>query len=177
MRVEVIHPHEIVTLVTGDRVWDNLETVVTVFSGFEPNTVVVHGYAKGADTVADVVAQEMGFRVVRCPAHWRHNERKVVEVWGPCPIDCTQVIGRPAGNIRNRWMLDNYHPGSVVGFHDHIMNSKGTKDMLTYAQQKNVPTILYNSKGERFFDPPLTKRTRQANLRTVAESDLFFDFS
>lgn len=174
MKIEQLAPHEKVVLVTGDRDWDDLETVVTVFSEFTPNTVVVHGYANGLDTIADVVARDMQLRVIPCPAHWRHNERKCVEVWGPCPVDCCEVVGRPAGVLRNHMMYDAYHPAVVHGFHNNILNSKGTRDMLKYSMKRNTPSWLHTSRGEQILNPTLTKPRESKKLQNIEENDWFY---
>ena len=158
MKRESIAPYERVILVTGDRKWSKLEYVAEwidrTFRWYE-HPVLVHGYADGLDTVAGVAAQLLGYRVVRCPAHWRHNERRCVEVWGPCEDDCRECEGRAAGAIRNHAMLDTYHPVIVVGFHENIQESKGTKEMLNYAQKKYVETELHDGSGKVARNPKL----------------------
>jgi hypothetical protein len=151
--VEPIASTERVVLVTGDRKWTSLETVVAALSPLASNTVVVHGYARGADTIAMVVAQELGFRHIPVPAHWRHNEEKCVEVWGECPPDCEEVVGLSAGMIRNHKMFDNYHPELIIGFHDNIIVSKGTKGMIKYGRKKNCPVLLFLSNGHTITNP------------------------
>jgi hypothetical protein len=153
MIVEHIDRYERVVLVTGDRKWTHIETVVTALSSFASNTVVVHGYADGADTVAEVVANAMGLRTVRCPAHWRHNDPKCVKVWGECPPDCEELVGHPAGMIRNQKMYDSYYPELILAFHDNIDKSRGTKAMIKYSRKKGTRVLLHKSDGEVTENP------------------------
>lgn len=175
MIVEVLPDDAYIVLFTGDREWLHVEPVARAMETLPSNTVVVHGWAKGLDTVADIVANAMGFRVIRCPAHWRHNEPKCVKVWGHCPVDCKELEGRPAGAIRNHKMYDTYHPVKVIGFHENILESKGTKEMLKYAQKKNCETWLYTRDDDPIQNPRLTK-PRESNKLPKSSADLFFKF-
>lgn len=136
-----------IILVTGDREWDNLELIYNVLSEYGHDTTLVHGYARGADSCAHVAGEALGFHVIRCPAHWRHNEAKWMEVHGPCDVGCDNVEGRPAGAIRNRYMLHTYSPDIVLAFHDDLARSRGTKDMVMVARKANVPVKHYSGQG------------------------------
>jgi hypothetical protein len=59
-------------------------------------THVIHGDARGADTVADAWATSRGIQVVRCPANWSYH-------------------GKSAGHIRNSAMV-GLEPDLVVAF-------------------------------------------------------------
>jgi hypothetical protein len=176
MFIETLPDDAFVVLVTGDRNWTDLLTVATRLSQLPSNPVIVHGWAVGLDTVVDVVAHELGFRVIRCPAHWRHNEKKCVEVWGVCDVDCKEIVGRAAGAIRNHFMFDKYHPKIVLGWHDNIQESKGTKEMLTYAQKRGAETWLYSTHSEPIQNPPLTKRAKSGKILPMLPESLF-DFN
>jgi hypothetical protein len=176
MLIEQLPENAYVVLVTGDRLWTDLASVAHRLQTLPPETVIVHGYAKGLDTIVDVVARELGFRVIRCPSHWRHNDPKCVEVWGACPEDCAEVVGRPAGMIRNHKMLDSYHPRLVLAFYDNIIDSKGTKGMLKYAQKKKVENWLYTSSGEIIQSPPLTTPRRSRTFKKKPLVDTFFEW-
>ena len=116
-------------LVTGDRNWTNVLRVREVLATLPPDTVLVHGAARGADTIAETVAKSLGFTILRYPAQWKK-------------------FGRPAGPIRNREMLDkNKDIDIVIGFHNDIENSKGTKDMLDYAKSRGKRCVLYTEEG------------------------------
>jgi hypothetical protein len=141
--------------VTGDRKWTDFDTVATVLLNYGPDHTLINGYARGLDILADEIAREIGMQVIACPAHWRHDIKEWVRFYGPCLPDCKEVIGKAAGVIRNRFMMDTYKADIVLGFHDDILSSKGTKDMLTYARKKGVPSVLYTSRGEVIPNPKL----------------------
>ena len=134
-------------LVTGDRNWDNLYVMYDVLKTLPTDTTLIHGYADGADMCAHVIGQELGFIVIPCPAHWSCNNKRWREVYGPCDHPCHHVSGRPAGAIRNRYMLRTHVPDLVLAFHDNIKESKGTKDMVQIAMAAHVPVTLYTYKG------------------------------
>jgi hypothetical protein len=111
-------------LVTGDRHWTNIEAVVRELTKLPGDSIIVHGDARGADTIAGVVAEALGFEVRAFPASWN-------------------VFGRSAGPIRNRHMLYVEHRHDepidlVIAFHDDIENSRGTKDMLGVAKDASI---------------------------------------
>lgn len=164
-----------ITLVTGDREWTNIDVMVTALTPLPSSTVIVHGYATGADTIADIVGRELGFRVVRCPAHWRHHETKCVEVWGRCPEDCQEVVGRPAGQIRNQVMYNTYQPNIVFGFHNNITISKGTKGMLKYAQRRGTDSVLFTEHSSPEWNLPLTTASQSRKI-PKSSADTFFSF-
>lgn len=167
MVIEPIPHGNVVVIATGDRYWDNVEIVVNVLSQYSSNTIFVHGYADGADCTVDVVAQELGFKTIRCPAHWRHNAPRWVEVHGTCPTGCKEVTGRPAGVIRNQWMLSTYRPWlmEVIGFHDNISESKGTRDMIQRAIKSQFNVTLYTTRGDVIKNPSLTKQNKSINIK------------
>lgn len=129
-------------LVTGDRDWTDPNLVWNVLNGYwEPQSafVVIEGGATGADAAAERWAQLQGRDhplVVHepYPAHWKHLPS--------CPPDCKEVVGKPAGILRNRKMLKVGQPDVVLAFHDHLEVSKGTKDMMNIADAAAVPVIL-----------------------------------
>lgn len=125
-----------VILVTGDRHWqmddDNQGgTVQAALHGYRShNPVIVHGAAKGVDSIADYYAQVYGYEVRPHPANW-------------------DKYHRAAGPIRNTEMLDEENPNLVLAFHDDIVGSKGTKNMVNQAIKRGIPTILHRSDGTR----------------------------
>ncbi len=74
-------------------------------------TELIHGAARGADTLADEWAKENGIKVSAYPADWEKHKKA-------------------AGPIRNQKMLDDAKPEAVVAF----PGGSGTKDMLLRAQ-------------------------------------------
>ena len=79
------------------------------------NTVIIHGWAKGADTMADRWAFTNNIKVKRHAANWNK-------------------YGKAAGPIRNGVMLKTEKPDLVVAFPGDI----GTADMVTQAKAARV---------------------------------------
>jgi hypothetical protein len=46
-------------------------------------------------------------------------------------------------------MLDVETPNLVLAFHDDIVGSKGTRDMVNRAVKLGIPIILHDSYGKR----------------------------
>ena len=146
-----------IILVTGDRNWDDIELMWDVLSLYDTTTTLVHGYASGADSIAHVIGLELGFVVVPCPAHWRHNTPKWVEVYGRCDIGCEHVSGAAAGAIRNRYMLRTHRPRRVLAFHNDLSQSKGTRDMVNISRLAGIHTEHYTRNGlKSTFNESLT---------------------
>ena len=123
-------------LVTGDRAWSNAAVVREVLSEFPPDTLVIHGAARGADTIAGHVATELGFTVRAFPADWAK-------------------LGKGAGPARNAQMLKEGKPDEVVAFHDRLWDSTGTKDMILRAVKARLPVRLFSSEGAKPLPPEL----------------------
>jgi SLOG family YspA-like protein len=124
-------------LVTGDRNWslDNacqaevIENLMKNYYEVGQPVRIVHGAARGVDSMADYYAVEYSLEVVRYPAEW-------------------DQYGRAAGPIRNRQMLDE-KPNLVVAFHDDLRASKGTKDMVNQALKAGITVVHIMSDGTR----------------------------
>jgi hypothetical protein len=112
-------------LVCGDRNWEDYEAIARELCPVRPS-VVIHGAARGADSIAGEIAEEMGVRVEDYLAEW-------------------DKFGRAAGPIRNQQMLDEGKPDLVLAFHPDISKSKGTADMVRRAQKAGVPTKVFSS--------------------------------
>lgn len=106
-----------VVLICGDRRWTDESIIIRELSQLPEDTVIVHGNCRGADNMSDAIAKRMGFTVKRFPANW-------------------DMYGRAAGPIRNRKMFDTSQPDLVIVFHKNVSGSKGTLDMVTYANAK-----------------------------------------
>lgn len=80
-------------------------------------TIIVHGAAGGADSMAGEFAKEFGINEVRMPADWAKH-------------------GRSAGPIRNRQMLA-LNPDAVIAF----PGGRGTGHMVGIARARGIPVI------------------------------------
>lgn len=106
-------------LVTGDRNWTDWDTIRCELAKLPsgPDTVLIHGDADGADTIADTIGREMGFTVLPFPANWNRYKRG-------------------AGPRRNSQMLGQGKPDMVLAFHPDLSKSKGTRDMVQKAEAR-----------------------------------------
>ncbi len=116
-------------LICGSRNWKEEDVlqeyrIETYIKTLPSNTVVIHGAAPGADMVADRVARERGHTVIEFEAKW-------------------DLYGDSAGPIRNQRMLDVGKPDRVAAFHEDIVNSKGTKDMIDRARKAMLPIEVF----------------------------------
>lgn len=111
-------------LVCGSRDWRDRNAIYLTLL-CEPNrqgwgdmpVMVIHGGARGADSLADDVANELGYHVRSYPAEW-------------------EIHGKAAGPIRNRRMLAEL-PDLVVAFGD----GRGTNDTVSEAERRNIPVM------------------------------------
>ena len=109
-----------IVLVTGSRYWTNRQTIHDTLKELPKDTLIIQGGARGADTLAREVAEELGLEVKTFKAEW-------------------DKYGRSAGPIRNQRMLDETHPSLVLVFHSDIEHSKGTKDMVERVRKTAIP--------------------------------------
>lgn len=112
-------------LVYGGRTYDNRTRVFAELDAIHretPVTLVVHGAATGADTLAGLWAKERGVRPDPYPAAWDDLQATVV-----------RAVRRPdgsfynaaAGNNRNLLMMTQGKPDIAVEF----VGDRGTRDM------------------------------------------------
>jgi hypothetical protein len=113
-------------LVCGSRTYTDAATLRFVLSAWtfgRENVTIIHGAARGADTLADQWATEEAIPVERYPADWK---------WG-----------KAAGPIRNKQMLAEGRPDLVVAFLDKPLNqSRGTWNMVKLAKAAGVPVHI-----------------------------------
>lgn len=85
------------------------------------NTRVISGHARGADTLGERLAGEMGWGLDVFPADWG-------------------TYGNRAGPIRNAQMLREGKPDMVVAFRGP--NSRGTQNMINQAEKAGIETRI-----------------------------------
>lgn len=105
-------------LVCGGRDYKNVERITAVLKHLHPSVTIIHGAAKGADTLAGGVAATQGLLVEAYPANW-------------------SAYGMAAGAMRNQQMLDT-GVDLVIAF----PGGKGTADMTTRARDADVPVLV-----------------------------------
>ena len=104
-------------LVCGGRDYQDYSKVCWVLGHTEPPiSLVIHGAAPGADSLAAKWAVEQGIPTDAYVADW-------------------DKYGKAAGPIRNRVMLELGKPERVIAF----PGGKGTADMVFRARRANVP--------------------------------------
>lgn len=119
-------------LICGDRNWkdrEEIRRILKILLEEQPDFILIEGGARGADTIAKEEAKVLGIsddRILEFPAEW-------------------DKFGKSAGVIRNRQMLDEGKPDLVIGLHNDLSKSKGTKDMITIAENVGIPCWLYRS--------------------------------
>ena len=116
-------------LICGSRNWKEEDVIPeyrieTYIKALPPDTVIIHGGGRGADRIADRIARERGHTVIEHEAKW-------------------SLHGDKAGPIRNREML-TFKPDKVVAFHEDIVHSTGTKDMIDVARKALLPVEVIN---------------------------------
>jgi hypothetical protein len=81
--------------------------------------LVIHGGARGADTLAGQCAAELGYEVKAFPADW-------------------DQYGKRAGILRNLQMLDE-QPDLVLAFGE----GRGTNHTVAEAKRRNIPVLRF----------------------------------
>lgn len=118
---------------TGSRHWTDekpVERLLLALMGKYPQMTVVHGDARGLDTLVGKIATELGLRVEAWPAKWGTE-------------------GRAAGPLRNQRMVDQ---GARATWAFPVDGSVGTYDCMNRADKAGIPVYVYNgSRGQ--FEP------------------------
>ena len=114
-------------LVCGDRNWADEELIYDWLLSFNMSDawleiILIHGAARGADTIAEKIARSFAWRIKPYPAEWIK-------------------YGKVAGPIRNREMIKE-KPDIVLAFHSNLKQSKGTKDMVMLSIHEGIETHL-----------------------------------
>lgn len=120
-------------LVTGSRFWTDWATVRDALveaarpwiKGNDTNNgkhvTVVHGGARGADTIAGELAKVMGLNVEVHPADWDR-------------------YGKAAGHIRNTEMVN---AGADVCLAFPLGESRGTRHCMRTAEKAGIPVVVH----------------------------------
>lgn len=114
-------------IVCGDRDWKRMDIIERELMKLPKDTMIIHGAARGADTLGKFVAEKMGLKVINdgkgFPAEWKR-------------------YGKAAVPIRNQQMIDEGKPDMVLAFHENINDSRGTKDMVTRARGVGIKVVI-----------------------------------
>jgi hypothetical protein len=109
-------------LVCGSRDWQDRDRINAVVAGFDRDTIVIQGGAKGADIMARHAAAIANLHWAEVPALWR--------------------TGKGAGIRRNRAMLD-LEPDLVVAFQRN--GSRGTQYTIDEARRRGIPVEVHTA--------------------------------
>lgn len=115
-------------LVCGGRDYRNRRRVDEVLDRIneeEPIYMIVHGDARGADTLAKEWAWSRDVIELPYPADWKTN-------------------GRAAGPVRNRQMLEQEEPDLVVAF----PGGNGTAHMMRIAREAGIKVVDIEDRRE-----------------------------
>ena len=131
-------------LLTGSRDWNDAERIRTAFQDatrdelFMGDVTVVHGAARGADTLAGLIAERFGMRVEEHPANW-----------DSCGPDCNRKhmryrAGVPycprSGFVRNAEMVKL---GADICLAFIKNQSKGAVMCAKLAEDAGIPVVRY----------------------------------
>lgn len=111
-------------LVCGGRDFNDAQRVFAVLDHYHaqrPFSVVIHGAARGADTLA---------------ADWG-RQRGIMTLAFPVPAADWEKYGKAAGSIRNAQMLREGEPDLVIAF----PGDRGTADMCKQAGGDCIPVL------------------------------------
>lgn len=116
-------------LVCGSRDYADNRRLFETLDYFRANSdaksiEIIEGCAPGADSAASDWATSRGQAVHHYPADWDRH-------------------GKAAGPIRNRQMLEEGKPDTVIAFFTDRNNpSRGTSHMVNIARAAGVPTVI-----------------------------------
>lgn len=119
-----------IVIVTGDRHWKDYNIIYRELAKLPPGTIIFHGTAKGADSLADIAGERLGFKIVPFKPEWH-------------------IYGRGAGPVRNQKMLDRLlaeddECKKVLAFHKNLDENLGTKDMVTRARKARIEVEIFD---------------------------------
>ena len=116
-------------LITGSRTWDNTAVIAKAMAdaivdagATQDETIIVHGACpRGADNIADLLAQSWGANIETHPGDWNTH-------------------GKAAGFIRNAEMV-NLGADTCLAFIKD--NSKGASHTLDLATRAGIPVQVF----------------------------------
>ncbi len=118
-------------LICGGRDYNNFASFTETLDRLHNRhnfQLVIHGAARGADSLADQWAKSRNIPVRTYPARWRSHSPD-------CSPACRgRDYCRSAGFRRNRQMLEESRPDLVIAF----PGGPGTRDMIHRAKQAGL---------------------------------------
>lgn len=129
-------------IVCGSRGWSDRDVIVRALAKLPANTLIVHGAGRGADTLAEEAATEIGLATEPHPANWGR-------------------FGRSAGPRRNAEMAA---AGADLCLAFRLDGpSPGTDDMIRRLRAAGIPVQLHTACriSERMCPPGAHRGVRQ----------------
>lgn len=108
-------------MITGSRLWIDRKLIKEELEKLPRNVIIVHGGARGADSIASDLAAEMDLDVEIHIPNWKDQ-------------------GRSAGIIRNNKMLDS---GIDLVLAFQVNDSRGTQHAIDGAKRRGIKTIVH----------------------------------
>ena len=119
-------------LVTGGRNYSDFQALCTILDQTHqatPVTLLIHGGARGADSLAGAWAAFRQIPVRVFPANWTKH-------------------GKAAGPIRNQQMLTEGYPDAYLAF----PGGRGTQDMVQRCQRHRIPNAQATKNTQDIFE-------------------------
>lgn len=126
-------------LVCGSREWGSSQPIYDRLKACGRGTKVIHGNARGADTLAANAAWKLGYEVEPFNADWTvhpHTPEGRIRMRRDGTL---YDVG--AGRARNLLMLDQ-NPDLVLAFQKN--GSTGTQHTIDEARRRGIPVEVYS---------------------------------
>jgi hypothetical protein len=120
-------------LVTGGRDYRDFQAIAALLDDLHaqtPITILIHGVARGTDSLAAAWAAYRNIPTKAFPADWT-------------------TYGKAAGHIRNQRMLTEGRPDAYLAF----PGGKGTADMVARCKRAGIPDAQAPKNSPSIFEP------------------------
>jgi hypothetical protein len=104
-------------LVCGGRDFNDTPFAYDQIQRLNPSAII-HGKARGADSIAGLYAKEFGIPCIEVPANW-------------------DFYGKRAGFLRNKWMIDFCSPDHVLA----LPGGNGTANMVELSHEAGIKVM------------------------------------
>lgn len=126
-------------MVTGSRAYDDYATILAAFTRIADKhgkCILIHGAARGADTLAARAATQLGWDIEPHPVtNWRNPDGST---------------NRAAGHQRNARMLDR-GPDGVIAFFQPGEKNAGTRGAAQNAQKRGIQLVCFYGAERKLF--------------------------
>lgn len=126
-------------IITGSRAWTDREAIAARLADLPGDSVIVHGGAAGADSLAADEGRKLGLLVEPHKARWAEHDREGLTAV-PCSCGPNADHCKRAGHRRNEEMAA-LGADLCLAFWDG--RSSGTADMTDRAETHGIPLELY----------------------------------